>query len=156
MKIIEITLSVSAVTPLLDLLLNVAGELKTEPALPQDILRAPAKDLGDFWRDELLAAQTDDCGKFFALFTNDKFLSKGTIQITPENSDPVLRACAAMRLRLRATHPEALDERVLQATDKLPKDPALSRVLLAYVFLAELQNILLGNRTPHDPAPPSA
>lgn len=149
MKTIEIKLSVDAVAPLLDLMREIADELKTTPCLRPDIVQNSAKELGDFWHNELIAGQTDDCQKFLSMFGSE-FFAEGRIQITPDKSEPILRASAAIRLRLRATRLEKIGEeeiRKIQNSPDAPKEPNYKPVV-AYLLLAEIQSILLRHLNP--------
>ena len=155
MKAIEIKLSVDAIAPVLDLMREVSGELKTETSLSSEIVHNSSKGLCDFWRNELLAAQTDDCRKFLSLFGGD-FFADGRVRITPKESDSILRACSAMRLRLRATRLEKMTEDELQnRARENPLDVELphGRPVIAYTLLAEIQTIILRHLNPFDDNP---
>src|SRR5690606_33244642 len=99
MKKIEIKLSQPIVAPLLDFIKSIADELRVElvfePRFPD-----AEPDLQESWREDLVEAQGHDLSVFMALFDHD-FFETGNVVIDERNADAILRACAAVRLKIR-------------------------------------------------------
>lgn len=148
MKRVEIKLNLEAVAPLLDAIKAVADQLEpvhaANPVVPDDDPEFSAS-----WREELLAGQQSDLAVLLGLFGAD-FFATGVISLDPVNSEPVLRACAALRLKLRAEHLMGLEEERLEAGDVELDDlaPRLQRAFAAYVFLATLQEVIVQHLDP--------
>ena len=152
MKAVEIRLEVGAAAPLLDLIREAAAELQTHPSLPEKILRQGAADF-DFWSSELVESQSADTAQLLELFNAD-FFAEGRLVIAADAIEPIIRACAAIRLRLRSTRLENLDEEDLQklartlATASEIHDDQTLKTATAYTFLGALQTIVLENLDP--------
>lgn len=148
MKRVEVRLNLDAVAPLLDVMKDAADELG--PVLAADA-RLPDADaeLSDQWRDELLAGQTSDVGTLLALFGPD-FFAEGVIALDAANAEAVLRASAALRLRLRDAHLRGLEDEHLEAgevdVDEMPEPQR--RAFAAYIFLATLQEVVIQHLDP--------
>jgi hypothetical protein len=83
------------------------------------------------------------------LFGSDFFLT-GVVPLDPTNSEAILRACSAVRLRLRAKHLEPLGDEALESNE-VPLDdmPETQRkAFAAYVFLATLQELIVQHLDP--------
>jgi hypothetical protein len=145
MKRVEVRLSIVAVAPLLDLIKAVADDLRENVAVPIALAGADAE-LSAVWRDELLQSQRDDCDRLFSLF-DQEFFTEGVVAFDRENAEPVLRACAALRLRFRShylgkTSDDALE--ALEANSSMVElDEAEKKAFACFVFLDELQKIIL-------------
>jgi hypothetical protein len=143
MKRVEVKLNLEAVAPLLDVVKAASDELG--PRLAID-LPPPGPD-GEFhmeWARELLSGQGDDIRVLLALFGSE-FFSTGVIALDPTNCEPVLRACSALRLRLREAHLKPLGDENLE-TGELPLEDMPDeqrKAFAAYVFLATLQELLV-------------
>ena len=91
-----------------------------------------------------LAGQNEDVRILLALF-NEEFFSEGVIAIDEANAEHVVRACAAVRLVLRARHLQQMDEETLESgqvdLEKL-SDP-MRRSFMCYLFLATLQELII-------------
>ncbi|MBI2496478.1 MAG: hypothetical protein HYV75_00565 [Opitutae bacterium] len=113
MKRVEIKLNLEAVAPLLDAIKEAADDLRPELAVA-----APSPDTDpeftDGWKSELLENQNGDIRVFLALFDSG-FFATGVLPLDPTNSEAILRACAAVRLRLHAKHLSALGDEVLES-----------------------------------------
>lgn len=146
MKRVEVKLNLDAVAPLLDVMKATADQL--EPALATDP-QVPDPDFADAWKGELLAGQKSDLAVLLGLFDSN-FFASGVIALDPTNSEPILRACAAIRLKLRADHFKDLEEEHLEAGDINVDDFAepLRRAFAAYVFLATLQEVIVQHLDP--------
>jgi hypothetical protein len=143
MKKVEIKLSQQVVAPLLDFIKPLADGLRDDLAFSP---RFPDSDpqFQEGWRDELLAAQTDDASTFMGLFDRE-FFDSGNIEIDEENGDGVLRAAAALRLRLRLDFLKDVPDEVLEKGDvpfeglSFPEQQAYA----CYLFLATIQEIVI-------------
>ncbi len=148
MKRVEVRLNLDAVAPLLDVMKDAGDELGARLASPAEV---PAADdeLAEPWRAELLAGQTSDLGVLLGLFGAD-FFAHGVIALDAANAEAVLRASAALRLRLRETRLRGLEDESLEAgeidVDELPE--AQRRAFAAYIFLATLQEVVIQHLDP--------
>ncbi len=143
MKRIEVKLSLTVVAPLLDVIKEMAAGLAQTLAAP-----AALDDLDpEFqaaWKDDLLQAQNEDVRTLLALF-NEEFFAEGLVAFDADNAEAVVRACAAVRLRLRARHLTDLGEDVLESgeVDITVLAEPLRRAFLCYLFLATLQELII-------------
>src|ERR1051325_4120472 len=98
MKRIEVKLSLQVVAPLLDVVRELADTLRKNLAAP---LALPDidEDFRDTWVVELLSSQNEDVQTLLALF-NEEFFSEGVVAFDETNAESIVRACAAVRLRL--------------------------------------------------------
>lgn len=143
MKRIEIKLSLAVVAPLLDVIKELGGELQKHLAAPLAIGDLDAE-FHATWVDDLLTAQNEDVRVLLALF-NEEFFSEGVVAIDEDNAENVVRACAAVRLRLRTRHLHVFDEETLETGEvELGKlaEP-LRKAFLCYLFLATLQELVI-------------
>jgi hypothetical protein len=151
MKRIEVRLNLDSIAPLLDVIRLVTVELEPELAVEVKLPEAD-RELQDGWESDLLAGQRSDLRQLLALFDKE-FFSSGVILFDRENCEPMLRACAALRLRLRATQLEAVSDECLESGEipfgTLSEDEI--RAFATYVFLATLQEILIKNLDPNEP-----
>ncbi len=152
MKRVEVKLNLEAVAPLLDVIKAAADDLR--PMLAVDP-RLPANDteFATAWTGDLLAAQTSDLSFFLALF-NAEFFTDGVIMLDTPNSEPILRACSAVRLRLREKYLRPLGDEALESGE-VPADKRMTadqrRAFAAYVFLATLQELIVQHLNPTAP-----
>jgi hypothetical protein len=145
MKRIEVRLSLEVVAPLLDAVKEVSEALQGKLAAPLDIGEVDA-DMREFWRDELIGAQNDDIAKLLSLF-NKEFFSNGVVAFDADNAEPVVRACAALRLRLREENLKSLPDEMLE-TGEVEMDQLAGPVrkfFMCYLFLATLQELIIQN-----------
>jgi hypothetical protein len=143
MKRIEVKLSLPVVAPLLDVIRESSGELELSLAAPLTIADLD-EDFHGAWVDELLTAQNHEVRTLLALFDGE-FFSDGVIAIDEKNAEPIVRACAAVRLGLRARQLHLLKEETLESGDvalaKLAEP--VRRAFLCYLFLATLQELII-------------
>lgn len=143
MKRVEVKLSLAIVAPLLDVIKGLADDLGGNIAAtvaPMDHDR----DFEKTWRDELLSAQNADVKVLLALF-NDEFFAEGVIAFDEANAEPIVRACAALRLRLRS-HPLAeLGDEPLESgsIDLAGLDEPVRKAFMCYLFLATIQELII-------------
>jgi hypothetical protein len=148
MKRVEVKLNLEAVAPLLDVIKDAADDLRPTHAAPPHVLDHDPE-FKDDWKSELLQGQNSDLGVFLALFGSEFFLT-GVVPLDPTNSEAILRACSAVRLRLRAKHLEPLGDEALESSE-VPLDdmPEMQRkAFAAYVFLATLQELIVQHLDP--------
>jgi len=143
MKRIEVKLSLEVVAPLLDVVKQVVDGLDGRLAAPNKLEDLDA-DLRTGWKDELLRSQNEDCRRFLALFDRE-FFASGSINFDEENAESVLRACAAIRLRMRAGALKGLPDETIESADPEVDqlDEAVRKAFLGYVFLATLQELII-------------
>jgi hypothetical protein len=148
MKRVEVKLNLEAVAPLLDVIKEVADDLKPELAVGVQ-MPEPDAEFHETWRRDLLEGQNSDIGLFLALFGSE-FFTTGVLPLDPSNSEAILRACSAVRLRLRAKYLAALGDEALESgeapLDEMPE--AQRRAFAAYVFLATLQELIVQHLDP--------
>lgn len=148
MKRVEVRLNLDAVAPLLDVIKVAADELEPTLAIDAPI---PEQELefADEWKKDLLKGQGDDIKVLLALFDTD-FFASGVIAFDPTNCEPILRACSALRLRLRDAHLKSLGDENLE-TGEIPLEEMADeqrKAFAAYVFLATLQELLVQHLDP--------
>jgi hypothetical protein len=84
-------------------------------------------------------------GRFVNIFGTDTFMKEGKAEFAPEDCEPLLRATAALRLKLRNERLSALADASLEKGDidakRLNRDE--QGALAAYMLLAGLQEILI-------------
>ena len=143
MKRIEVKLSLPVVAPLLDVVRELAAGLGKSLAAPLGLT-----DLDDefkaTWADELLTAQGEDVQTLLALF-DDEFFTEGVVAFDEDNAEPILRACAAVRLRLRERLLKPLGDDVLESgeVDLAALEEPLRRAFMCYLFLATVQELII-------------
>ena len=149
MKRVELKLNLQMVAPLLDVIKAAADDL--EPRLAIDI-KDPVGDpeLKDSWTSELLSGQNSDIQVLLGMFDRDFFVT-GMIAFDPGNCEPNLRACSALRLRLREAHLKLLGDDSLESNEvpyaEMPEEQ--QKAFAAYVFLATLQELLVHHLDPN-------
>ncbi len=149
MKRVEIKLHLEVVAPLLDVMKRVAVDL--EPRLALEI-NVPGEDneFKDGWEAELLEGQTSDIQKMLGMFDREFFVS-GTIAFDPTNCEPILRACSALRLRLREKQLQSLRDENLESNEVglAEMSEPQRKAFGAYVLLATLQELLVHHLDPN-------
>lgn len=153
MKRIEVKLSLGVVAPLLDVIKTVADSLDDDLAAPQ-ALELVEEELRGTWRSELVAGQNGDVATLLALFDSD-FFANGVVNFDEDNADSILRACAAVRLRLRERFLEDVPDEILECgdveMDELDETP--KRAFMCYLFLATVQELIIEHLSP-EASPP--
>lgn len=151
MKRIEVKLSVEVVAPLLDVVRQVADELRDtiSPAVRTETMDP---EMQDTWKEDLLAGQRSDLDVMLGLF-GDEFFKDGAIVLDNDNAEAVLRACAVVRLRLRSHSLAGIEEEQLESgaveIESLPE--AVRRPFVCYLFLATLQELIIQHLDPASP-----
>ena len=143
MKRIEVRLSVTVVAPLLDVIREMVDSLSDNLAVPLKIDDLDEV-MSEAWVSERQSAQNADLELLLGMF-DEEFFREGAIQLDEDNADRVIRACAAVRLRLRSERLADLDESMLESGDVAMNElPESSRnVFLCYLFLATMQELII-------------
>ncbi len=143
MKRIEVKLALPVVAPLLDVIKELADSLSRNLAAPLAL-----KDLDDdfqaAWLDELLSTQNEEVRTLLSLF-DDEFFSDGVVAFDENNAEIIVRACAAVRLRLREKYLKPLGDEALESgdLDLMTLDEPLRRAFMCYLFLATIQELII-------------
>jgi hypothetical protein len=92
----------------------------------------------------LLASQGADVQTMLALF-NDEFFTDGVVAFDEENAEPILRACAAIRLTLREKSLQKLGDETLESgeIDLSELEEPVRRAFMCYLFLATVQELII-------------
>src|SRR5258708_16862597 len=91
---------------------SVADELDANLAISLNHTETDAE-FQDAWRGELISAQGEDCRLLLSLFGSE-FFATGVIAFDEENCEGILRACSAIRLRLRERDLKGLEDEALE------------------------------------------
>lgn len=143
MKRIEVKLAVPVVAPLLDLIKGMADSLRRSLAAPQ-ALTGIDPEFGAAWADELVTAQNGDVQALLAMF-NDDFFKEGVVAFDEDNAEQIVRATAAIRLRLRERYLKSLGDETLESgnVDLEHLDDELRKAFMCYLFLATIQELII-------------
>jgi hypothetical protein len=148
MKRVEVKLNLEAVAPLLDAIKDAADDLRPTLAVSPHV-PDHEEEFADGWKSELLQSQNGDIAVFLGLFGSEFFLT-GVLPLDPTNSDAILRACSAVRLRLREKHLQSLGDEALESgempLEELPEPQR--RAFATYFFLATLQELIVKHLDP--------
>ncbi len=143
MKRIEVKLSLAAVAPLLDVAKLAADSLQNSLAAPPRLDELDPE-FRAAWQAELIAAQGTEVAALLALFDRE-FFSTGVVAFDEANAEIIMRACSALRLRLRAQFLGDVPDDQLESGDvRLAglTDP-VRRAFMCYIFLATIQELIL-------------
>ena len=143
MKRIEVKLSLPVVAPLLDVIRELAGGLRQNLAVPPALTDLD-EEFRAAWADELLSGQTDDVQTLLALFDGE-FFTEGVVAFDEDNAEVILRACAAVRLRLRERYLKPMGDEALESgeVDLQTLEEALRKAFMCYLFLATVQELII-------------
>ncbi|MEO6874078.1 MAG: hypothetical protein ABI222_04585 [Opitutaceae bacterium] len=143
MKRIEVKLALPVVAPLLDVIKGLADGLRKNLAAPLGLSDLDAE-FDAQWTQELVEAQTADVAALLAMF-NEEFFSDGVIAFDEDNAEPIVRATAAIRLRLRERYLKTMGDEALEsgnvALEKL--DESVRKAFMCYLFLATIQELII-------------
>jgi hypothetical protein len=143
MKRIEVKLSLTVVAPLLDLMKDSADVLQAQIAAPLTLDDIDA-DFRDEWRAELLAGQQEELSALMGLFNSD-FYENAVVAFDEDNAEIIVRACSALRLRLRRHDLRRLGDEQLEGggidVETLPEP--LRKPFMCYLFLATIQELII-------------
>jgi len=143
MKRIEVRLSLPVVAPLLDVIKSTSQSLQQDLAAPLAMTDLDPEFRAD-WTAELQTGQTADVDILLALF-DENFFTDSVIGLDASNAEPVVRACAAVRLRLREKYLKVLDDEILESSDvELEQlEEPVKKAFMCYLFLATLQELII-------------
>ena len=143
MKRIEVKLALPIVAPLLDLIKGVGDSLGDRLAAPQQLEQFDAE-LRQHWRDELVGEQNAEVRELLGLF-DSQFFATGVIVFDAANAEAILRACAALRLRLRELHLKRFDDDLLEsgAVEFDSLEETTRKAFMCYIFLATIQELII-------------
>ena len=143
MKRIEVKLALPVVAPLLDVVKGMADSLRRNLAAPPGLGDLDAE-FSAAWTDELLAAQNVDVQTLLALF-NEEFFTDGVIAFDEDNAEQIVRATAAVRLRLREYYLKPLGDETLESgnVELAQLDEPLRKAFMCYLFLATIQELII-------------
>ena|SRR5476651_2781698 len=143
MKRVEVKLSLPVVAPLLDIVKSATDSLQGDLAAPL-AMKDIEGEFRDAWNGELLAAQNGDLRTLLALFDSE-FFATGVIGFDEENAEAIVRACSAVRLRLRARFLGGVeDERLESGEVELGQlDETVRKAFMCYLFLATIQELII-------------
>ena len=143
MKRIEVKLALPVVAPLLDVIKGLADGLRKNLAAPLGLGDLDAE-FGAAWTSELLETQTADVQALLAMF-NDEFFAEGVIAFDEDNAEQIIRATAAVRLRLREQYLKSLGDEALESGNVELETLAepLRRAFMCYLFLATIQELII-------------
>ncbi|MES2692054.1 MAG: hypothetical protein V4773_01185 [Verrucomicrobiota bacterium] len=143
MKRIEVKLALPVVAPLLDVIRELADDLRKHLASPISIQDIDA-DFQEAWTNELLASQAEEVKTLLALF-NEEFFTEGVVAFDEANAETIVRACAAVRLRLRDKYLKQLGDETLESGDldlNALEEP-YRKAFMCYLFLATVQELII-------------
>ena len=148
MKRIEIKLSLPVVAPLLDVMKGSSESLGKNLAAPL-VMTDLEPDFHKDWKADLLISQTSDMQVLLALF-DENFFSEGVIGLDETNAEPVVRACAAVRLQLREKYLKSLGDELLESSqvELTQLEEPLRKAFMCYLFLATLQELIIQHLDP--------
>lgn len=143
MKRIEVKLALPVVAPLLDVIKDLADDLRKHLAAPLALADLDAE-FHEAWVGELIGAQNEDVQRLLALF-DDEFFREGVVAFDEDNAESIVRACAAIRLRLRERFLKQVGDETLETgdVDLTTLDEPLRRAFMCYLFLATVQELII-------------
>ena len=149
-KRLELKLPVAVVGPLIEFLLPLARETGDAALGFEPNLDAIEEDFRDDWRADVAGQSQDDQMRFAAIFDTEEFRQDGTAEFGSEDCEPLLRASAALRLKLRTRKLNAIADAALETGEidfaRLNKDERLA--MTSYMLLASLQEIVIRHLDP--------
>ncbi len=143
MKRVEVKLSLAVVAPLVDLIRELTIDLERSLAAPQ-ALHDLDQDFRGAWIGELLEGQNGDLRSLLSLFDGE-FFTVGVIAFDEKNAEPIVRACTALRLKLRESRLKTLGDESLETGDVEMEglDETTKTAFMCYLFLATVQELII-------------
>lgn len=143
MKRIEVKLALPVVAPLLDVIKQLADSLGHQLAAPIALTDIDPE-FREAWTGELQGAQNEEVRTLLALF-NDEFFSEGVVAFDENNAEVILRACAAVRLRLRDVYLKPFGDEMLEGgdVDLMALAEPMRKAFMCYLFLATIQELII-------------
>ncbi len=143
MKRIEVKLSLTVVAPLLDVIKTAADTLGDQLAAPISLSEVDSAFRAE-WREELISGQTEELNTLLALFDSE-FFATGVVGFDESNAIVIVRACSAVRLRLRERYLSKLPDDMLEGGDVELSilDEEVRKAFMCYLFLATVQELII-------------
>lgn len=143
MKRIEVKLSLPVVAPLLDMIKAAADTLGDQLAAPITLEDVDSGFRAE-WREELISEQTAEIHTLLALFDSE-FFATGVVGFDESNAIVIVRACSAVRLRLRQRYLIHLPDEILEGGDVelAGLDEEVRKAFMCYLFLATVQELII-------------
>jgi hypothetical protein len=143
MKRIEVKLSLPVVAPLLDVIRELGDGLRERLAAPLTLTDLD-EEFRDAWVAELLVAQSGDVELLLALFDGE-FFTEGVVAFDEENAEMIVRACAAVRLRVREHFLQPMGDEALETgeVDMMKFAEPVRKAFMCYLFLATVQELII-------------
>lgn len=143
MKRIEVKLALPVVAPLLDVIKEMGDSLGHSLAAPI-ALKDLEPDFHEAWTHELIASQNEEVRALLALF-DDEFFREGVVAFDEKNAETIVRACAAVRLRLREQYLRQLGDETLESgdIDLMSLEERVRKAFMCYLFLATVQELII-------------
>ncbi len=143
MKRIEVKLSLPVVAPLLDVIRELGDGLRKSLAAPLALTDLD-EEFRDAWVRELLVAQVGDVEVLLALFDGE-FFAEGVVAFDEENAEMIVRACAAVRLRVREHLLLPMGDEALETgeVDMMKLAEPVRKAFMCYLFLATVQELII-------------
>lgn len=143
MKRIEVKLSLPVVAPLLDMIKSAADTLGDQLAAPITLDDVDSGFRAE-WREELIEEQTAEIHTLLALFDSE-FFATGVVGFDETNAIVIVRACSAVRLRLRDRYLANLPDEVLEGgeVEMAVLDEEVRKAFMCYLFLATVQELII-------------
>ncbi len=144
MKKIEINLEQSVIAPLLDFIKPLVEEFGNDLVVKPDLPPDADADLREWWTENLMDTLANDAEALMHLFDR-RFFESGTIEVNPENADSVLRASAAIRLRLRDRALKRFSDEDLEKGELnyYGMSQEEQRSYACYIFMATIQEVII-------------
>jgi len=118
---------------------SLSGRLAMEPQMPED-----DEDLQVAWQSDLIEALHADIDYLLTVLRDNHF-GKGELIMEEGVAESVMRACSAIRLKLRETALLKLTDHQLETAevDILSLPAEMQQCYACYLFLASLQSLIL-------------
>jgi len=118
---------------------DLGENLAIDPALPED-----DPDLLDAWKKELTATLREDCDFLLETLQREDF-GEGELELEETTAEGLIRACSAIRLKIREATLGDIDDEPLEHGAINPAELSFDqqRSYLCYLFLAGLQSEIL-------------
>ena len=143
MRYLEFRMDPDAVLPMLEHIESLYPELRDKLAAPG---KPPDQDelMSSLWNTDLLNSQRSEIEIFAAIF-GPEFKASGCAKVVLEGADRVIRACSALRLKLREKSLGAVDDSLLESgnLDMGSMSEHQQIGYAAYVLLASLQELII-------------
>lgn len=143
MNRIELRVNHELVAPLLEFIEPVLEILEKDAALALPVVDED-DDLAEIWRSGLIDTQVGDCRYLVGLF-DEHFRGSGRLAIDLEKGDRILRAAAAIRLKVHEMFLAGIPDHALESGefDFSSLNDSERTGFEAYLFFASLQEIVI-------------